>query len=189
MSNKHSRESNTDSFTVKKGAATIGRIIRDTKPIAPWLIFSALISLISVAMTLIAPELMGKLTNRIYDFWSGGTEIVKSDFIKGCTILASVYLLSAVCSTSQMLIMNNIVSRHFTCALRIRMSDKIKRLSVKFVDDTPSGEIISRMTHDVSVMGNTIHNFFNMIIEGVIKLVGIVAIVFTLFSPCWRFLW
>ena len=55
MSNKHSRESNTDSFTVKKGAATIGRIIRDTKPIAPWLIFSALISLISVAMTLIAP--------------------------------------------------------------------------------------------------------------------------------------
>lgn len=180
MSNKHSRESNADSFTVKKGAATIGRIIRDTKPIAPWLIFSALISLISVAMTLIAPELMGKLTNRIYDFWSGGTEIVKSDFIKGCIILASVYLLSAVCSTSQMLIMNNIVSRHFTCALRIRMSDKIKRLSVKFVDDTPSGEIISRMTHDVSVMGNTIHNFFNMIIEGVIKLVGIVAIVFTL---------
>ena len=59
------------------------------------------------------------------------------------------------------------------------MSAKISRIPVKSVDTTPNGEIISRMTNDVSIMGGSVHDIFNIIINGVIKLVVITVIIFT----------
>ena len=185
MTNKEQTKETPQSREDKKkerarSAKIIGRILKDTKPIMGALIVSAIVSIIGVAMTLVGPELMGSLTDSLYDFWADGKLIVRSEFVTGCLWLGLVYLIAGGCSLSQMLLMNNFVSRHFTAEMRIRMSDKIKRLPVKFVDDTPSGEIISRMTNDVSVMGNTVHNFLNMIIEGLIKLIGIVVIIFML---------
>ena len=69
--------------------------------------------------------------------------------------------------------MNNVVSKHFTCALRIRISDKIQSVPIQYIDSTPNGEIISRMTDDVSVMGNTIHIFLETMISGFFQLIFI----------------
>ena len=73
--------------------------------------------------------------------------------ISVCVLLAAAYAGSSLAAIGEMLIMNNVVSKHFTCAIRIRMSDKIRRLPVRYVDQTPNGEIISHMTDDVSTMG------------------------------------
>ena len=154
------------------------RILLDAKPIGWWLLLAAFISLISVALALAAPELLGEQTDVLYAYWSEGTPIVWSSLLAGCLKLGLVYLLSCVCSLATMLTMNYVVSRHFTCTLRIRISEKIKRLPIKYVDDTPNGDVISRMTDDVSVLGNTVHNFFNIIIEGVIKIIGISVLIF-----------
>ncbi len=156
------------------------RILKDTRNIRGWLILSAFIGLLSVGLALIGPEMLGKLSDQLYAFWADRTVIDLAEFGRSCLLLCGVYGLSAMCSLGTMLIMNNVVSRHFTCTMRIRISEKIKRLPVSFVDKTPNGEIISRMTNDVSVLGNTIHNFLNIVIEGFIKLVGITTIIFLL---------
>ncbi len=161
-----------------KGRTVLRRILADAKPIRGWLILSALVSALSVALVLAGPELMGALTNVLYAFWAEGTAIEMTSFLRQCLLLAGIYLLSSVCELSTMYIMNNVVSRHFTCAMRIRISDKIRRLPVRFVDETPNGEVISRMMNDVSVIGNTVHNFLNITISGFLKLIGIIAIVF-----------
>ena len=158
--------------------AVLRRILADAKPIRGWLILSALISALSVALVLAGPELLGALTNVLYAFWADGTAIETAAFLRQCLLLAGVYLLSSACELSTMLIMNNVVSRHFTCAIRIRISDKIRRLPVRFVDETPNGEVIARMMNDVSVLGNTVHNFLNITISGFLKLIGIIVIVF-----------
>ena len=44
------------------------RIVRDTRPIAFWLLLAVVISLLSVALSTVAPELLGALTDRIYNF-------------------------------------------------------------------------------------------------------------------------
>ena len=162
----------------QKNRRTLRRILADAKPIRGWLILSALISVLSVLLVLIGPELLGALTDVLYAFWSNGVRIDMGAFIVQCGILVGVYVLSSLCELSTMVIMNNVVSRHFTCKMRIRISDKIRRLPVRFVDETPNGEIIARMTNDVSVLGNTVHNFLNITISGFIKLIGITVIVF-----------
>jgi ATP-binding cassette subfamily B protein len=112
------------------------------------------------------PELLVKQTEIQYHFWANCTAIDKPSFIRQCAVLGGVYLIAGVCSLATMFIMNNVVSTLFTCELRIRMSDKIRRLAVKFVDDTPKGEVISRMTNDVSVLGNTVHTVLDLTISG-----------------------
>lgn len=163
-----------------KQKRTLLRILKEAKPIRGWLIVAASVSLLSVILVLIGPELLGKLTDVIYSFWADKTPIDMGAFGRKCLILGGLYLTAGACSLATMFIMNNVVSRHFTCAMRIRMSDKIRFLPVRYVDDTPNGEVISRMTNDVSMLGNTVHNFLEISISGVLKLIGIMIIVFTI---------
>ncbi len=164
---------------------TVLRILKDTKPIAGWLTVGALISLISVVLSLATPEILHSLSDRLYLYWESAhleqAEIFdNAAFGKECVLLALAYAGSSLAAIGEMLIMNNVVSRHFTCAIRIRMSDKIRRVPVRYIDRTPNGEIISHMTDDVSMMGTTIHGFLETIISGVIKLLGIIVLVFLL---------
>lgn len=50
--------------------------------------------------------------------------------------------------------------------LRIRISDKIRRLPVSYVDQTPVGDILSRMMDDVSTMGNYVHQIIDTLMTG-----------------------
>ncbi len=161
------------------------RILKDTKPIAGWLVLGAVVSLVSVALSLVTPEILRMLSDRLYNYWEPmhlGESAVFDNAAFGleCILLAAAYAGSSLAAIGEMLIMNNVVSKHFTCAIRIRMSDKIRRLPVRYVDRTPNGEIISHMTDDVSMMGTTIHSFLETLISGVLKLLGIIVLIFIL---------
>lgn len=164
----------------KNGSAltVILRIIKDTKPIFPWLALAAFISLISILLSMAAPEMIGALTDKIYGFINEGQSLDKREFMLDSLKLAIVYLASGFLSIVTMILMNNTVSRHFTCRIRVDMSAKISKIPIKQIDNTPNGEIISRMTNDVSMMGGSVHDIFNIIINGVIKLIVITVIIF-----------
>ncbi len=159
-------------YKVKRGKL-LARMIKHAKPIAHWLAVSGVIMLISVALALVSPIIMGELTDSIYDFGKDGTAIIWQEFGINCLILLAVYAGSSILSAANMLIMNNVVSRFYTCGIRIEISDKIRRLPVEYVDKTPNGEVLSRMSNDVSRMGNTIHNVLNLVIRGGMQLIGI----------------
>ena len=131
----------------------IGRIIKDTRPILPSLILAAVISLASILLSMLAPELIGTLTDGIYEYVTLGVPMDRSRIIELSVLLLISYLASGVLSIITMIIMNNTVSRHYTCRIRVDMSAKISKIPIKKVDTTPNGEIISRMTNDVSIMG------------------------------------
>ena len=94
-------------------------------------------------------------------------------FTKTCGILCLIYVLSSLLEMARAYVMNNTVSRYFTCSLRKKMSEKITSLPISYLDKTPNGEIISRMMHDVSNMGTTVHNIFSTIISGICVVVPI----------------
>lgn len=162
----------------KKSLDTLLRIIKSTGAIKGWLIVSSFVSLIAIVFSLIAPNILGQITDEIYDFWAEGSSLDMDHIVFLSVLLGGLFILSSLCELATMFIMNNVVSRHFTANLRISISEKIKRLPVEFVDKTPIGEVISRMMTDVSTLGNTVHTFLNIVISGVIKLIGITVIIF-----------
>lgn len=156
------------------------RLFKDSKVIAGWLVLASVITLASIVFTLLSPEILSKLTDIIYDFRNDGTGIDWNNFIFLCASLAIVYALSSLAEVLSMALMNNVVTKFYTAGFRIRISDKIKRLPIKFIDSTPDGEIIARMNNDVSTVGNSVHNIFSIFIDGIIRLIGITVIVFVL---------
>ena len=125
---------------------TVLRIIKDTRPIRGALILSALLSFFSALLAMAAPSIVGRLTDAIYGFFADGEPIIRVEYIKLSLLLLTVYILSSLFSTLTMSLMNNFVSRHYTCRIRVEMSEKISKIPQKTVDSTPNGEIISRMT-------------------------------------------
>ena len=91
----------------------------------------------------------------------------------GILALLGIYAVQSLFTYLKMLLMNNVVSRHFTCDLRIAIADKFQRLPVSFVDDTPVGEILQRMTDDVSRMGNTVHEIVDTMMTGFLQIAAI----------------
>lgn len=158
----------------------VKRLLRDSRVIAVWLVLGALITILSIALSLLAPELLRRLTDSIYDYREEAVPIDWPVFVRGAGLLAAVYLLSAIAEMASVAIRNNFVTKYFTAGFRIRISDKIRRLPVSFLDGTPNGEIISRMNGDVSTMGNSIHNIFFIFISGFLRLAGITVIIFWL---------
>lgn len=159
--------------------AVVGRILKDSLGILHWLLLATALSIGSAFLAMNAPENLGDLTNQIYDLASEGIAIDMAVFYKRIITLAIVYLLSAALGAMTTAVMNYSVSSFFTCKIRVKMSEKIAKIPIKTVDSTPNGEIISRMTNDVSIMGGSIHDIFGVIINGVIQLVMISVIIFT----------
>ncbi len=169
---KNRRESARSSLSV------IARIVRDTRPILPWLTVSMLVSIMSICLSMLAPEFIGSLTDAIYAFVEEGSPIDRGAFIRGALLLGAVYIMSGLLSVVTMVIMNNVVTRHFTCGIRTAMSEKISKIPISRLDSTSNGEIISRMTNDVSIMGGSVHDIFDIIISGALKLIIILTVIF-----------
>ena len=164
----------------KRTMKAIARILREAKPIRGWLVFSCFLCLCLILCTVSAPKILGNLIQQLYDYWSG--ELVTDDLLglilKGLIPLAIIYISLSLVRLANMYLLNNVVSRYFTCNIRIRISEKIKKLPIKFIDDTPVGEIIRRMTDDVSHMGTSIHSLIETLSTGFLQILVITVLMF-----------
>ena len=160
-------------------AKVIRRIAKDSRGIAHWLLLATVLSIGSAYLAMTAPDILGSLTNQIYDLLDIGVAIDISLFNRRIITLIVIYLISALLGALTKAVMNYSVSSFFTCKIRVKMSKKIAKIPIKTVDSTPNGEFISRMTNDVSIMGGSIHDIFGVIINGIIQLIMISIIIFT----------
>ena len=153
--------------------------MKEAKPIAHWLALGAVLQILSVICAVAAPEILGELVQKLYDFWQGGSiGSVQETLVQGLVVLALVYIAHSAMDYLNMLLMNNVVSRHYSCGIRIKISDKIRKLPVKYVDQTPVGDILSRMTGDVSEIGGYIHQIFDVMVKGIFQIALITVAMF-----------
>lgn len=152
---------------------TVRRLMRDTLPIAWALVIAAVVCVVSVLLSVVGPEVVNKATDIIYDYGETGTPIDMATLGELCLTALIAYAVMGVLSMLRVVLTTNITSRYYTKGLRIRISDKITRLPVGFLDSTPNGELLSRMMNDVSNMSNTIYVIVDTLIDGVVRIVVI----------------
>lgn len=158
---------------------TAVRLIQEAKPIAHWLALGAVLDILAVLCAVAAPEILGELVQKLYDYWEGGSVgTVRGALTEGLLCLLGVYAAAGVLRYCNMLLMNNVVSRHYSCGIRIKISDKIRRLPVKYVDQTPVGDILNRMIGDVSEIGGYVHRIFDVMVKGFFQITLIAVAMF-----------
>ena len=164
----------------KRTMKAIARILQEAKPIRGWLILSCFLCLCIILCTVSAPKILGNLIQQLYDYWAGAlvTDNLVGTIAKGLIPLAIIYIALSLLRFGNMYLLNNVVSRYFTCNIRIRISEKIKRLPISFIDNTPVGEILRRMTDDVSHMGTSIHSLIETLSTGFLQILVITVLMF-----------
>lgn len=162
----------------------IRRLLMEARPIWKWLAVAVLLCCGVIFCSVVGPKLLGTLIDQLYAYWDGSfTGDLMAALLPGLGVLLAVYIGYSLFSYLKMLLLNKVVSRYFTCSLRIRISDKIKRLPVRYVDQTPVGDILSRMTDDVSTMGNYVHQIVDTLMSGFLMIVAIAAM---MLAEDWR---
>lgn len=97
-------------------------------------------------------------------------------------ILAAVYFFSSACSYLQARLMLT-VTQNSVAAIRSDLFHKMQSLPVRFFDQNPTGEVMSRYTNDVDNIDTMLSNSLTSIISGVITLIG--TFIFMLTTNVW----
>ena len=159
------------------------RLLREIKPLRGWILLCAFLCLILIGCAVAAPELLGDLVNRLYAWTRNRTPDLARSLLPGLGLLLGVYLLQALVTYGNAFLLNNVVSRFFCAGFRIRLSEKLGRLPVSYMDKTPAGDVIDRMMEDVGNMADSIYGIVEILISGFLQMLVIAAI---LFFTDWR---
>ena len=160
---------------------TLRRMVREARPLRWWILLSCLLCAGVIACAVAGPELLGNLIDRLYAC-PGGDGFAVS-LIPALLVLLAVYVGNSLFYYANTCLLNNVVSRFFTWRLRIRISEKLGKLPVSYMDKTPVGEIIDRMEEDVSTMGWTVHGILEVLLTGFLQ---IAVITLFMFLADWR---
>ncbi|MBQ5504616.1 MAG: ABC transporter ATP-binding protein [Oscillospiraceae bacterium] len=159
------------------------RLVREMKPLRGWIILCAFLCLILIGCAVTIPEMLGDLVNRLYAWTKERTQGLAQSLLPEIGILFGVYALQAGLTYGNQFLLHNVISRYFTAGLRIRLSEKLCRLPVAYMDKTPAGDVIDRMMDDVSNMSDSIHFIVDILISGFLQMLVIALI---LFLTDWR---
>jgi ATP-binding cassette subfamily B protein len=92
-------------------------------------------------------------------------------------LLAGVYLLSALFSWAQGYIMAGITQKTIY-TLRRQVDEKLARLPLKYFDDNPRGDTLSRVTNDIDNIAQTLQQSATQVISAVLTILGVLGMMF-----------
>ena len=134
---------------------------------------------------IVGPKILGKATTEIFNGLvskvSGGDGM---DFQKIGTILLTalgLYLASSLCSLIQGYLMTGI-SQKTTYRLRKDISEKINKMPMNYFDTKPFGDVLSRVTNDVDILGQSLNTSATQMITSVTTIVGVLIMMLSI-SP------
>ena len=96
-------------------------------------------------------------------------------------VLAGVYVLSSIFSWGQAYIMAGVTQRT-VYRLREETDRKLGRLPLKYFDDHPRGDVLSRVTNDIDNIGQTLQQSLTQLITSLLTVIGVLILMVTI-SP------
>ena len=148
---------------------TKGTILRLLRTMTRERSLFALALALTVAGNLLAlagPKLAGEAIDAI-----GPDAILWPVIARKCALMLACYASSALLSYGLSLLMIHI-SRGVVYRMREAAFDRLMRLPVRFFDEHPSGDIISRISYDIETVNESLSNDIVQILSTVVTVVG-----------------
>ncbi|MCC8356641.1 MAG: ABC transporter ATP-binding protein/permease [Oscillospiraceae bacterium] len=133
------------------------------------IIFALVLAAAGAVFTIIGPNQLSRLTDYIYDGLS--TTIDMDGVLRVALLLVGIYLASAVFNFIQHFIMQTVTQR---TARRLRgdIDTKINRLPLKYFSGNAAGDVMSRMTNDVDMIGQAMSNSLSNLVTALAQFIG-----------------
>lgn len=134
-----------------------------------------LIIVISVLCAVYAPR-----------FQSRAVDLIAAQSLEGAggilIRMSGLYLCAGLCACIQNLISAHL-SQRIVCRLREELFNKIMGLPVRYFDNHPHGDIMSRMTNDIENISGVISQSVGSLFHGILLITGTAVMMFVL---CWQ---
>ena len=158
-------------MTLKKiNTKTLGKVLSYIGRYKILIPISAILALISVALTLYVPVLIGEAIDLI-----AGVGAVDVAAVAEILILAAVLIGITALVNWLMSIINNRVAFSVTRDMRNEAFEKIEKLPLSYVDSTPHGDIVNRVINDTDRFSEGLLLGFTQVFTGVLTIVGTLA--------------
>ncbi|MGI6361839.1 MAG: ABC transporter ATP-binding protein [Bacillota bacterium] len=131
----------------------------------------------------VGPRILGNATTHIFEGivsqLSGGPGIDFTSLGKTLLFLLVLYAISSLLNFFEGYIMSN-VSQTMVYDLRDKFSKKINRLPMSYFDKQTYGEVLSRVTNDIDLLGQSLNQSMSQLIAAVTMIAGIIVMMFSM---------
>lgn len=164
---------------MEKSKRGIGGVLRElfsySNKLKIPMIIAFLFAIIGAVLTIIGPNLLSQITDLISD--SLFTEIDLGAIASIGILLLIIYGLSAVFTYVEHYIMAT-VTLELSKDMRSDLSKKINRVPMKYFHSVPFGDILSRVTNDVSTLQQALANSLPSMISAAAQFIGCLVMMF-----------
>ncbi len=148
---------------------TWGKLIAYCRRYLPFIAIALVFAVAGTVFTIVGPDYLSDMTNLITDGMLTGIDM--DAVMETGTLLIILYGLSGIFSYIQGFIMTTVTHR-FSQKLRTSISAKINRLPLKYFDNTSYGDILSRVTNDVDMIGQTMNQSITTLVTAATLFIG-----------------
>ena len=151
------------------------RLIQYMKDRMGVILLALVLVALSAVMTIVGPGKIGDIATIMSDGLLGDMDLAAIGRIG--IFLAVIYLLSALFGFIQHYIMASVTLK-MSYRMRAELSDKINRVPQKYFNTTSQGDILSRITNDVSTLQQGLTNSLPTIVSAATQFVGCLIMMF-----------
>ena len=138
-------------------------------------LLALVLAALSAVLTIIGPDQVGKIATIMSDGLLGGIDLAAVARVG--VLLAVIYGLSALFGFIQHYIMASVTLR-MSYRMRAELSEKINRVPQKYFNFHAQGDILSRITNDVSTLQQGLTNSLPTIISAATQFLGCLIMMF-----------
>lgn len=162
---------------------TFFRLLGYLKPSTNKLLIVLFAAIISTVFMILGPKIMGNAVTELFEGAYGGLTGSPGGGIdfgaigRILLLLGSLYVVSSLFNYVQQYMMAG-VAQNTVFDLREDVNHKLEKLPLKYYDNHPVGDTLSRMTNDIDLIGNTLQQSITQFITSMITIIGILFMMF-----------
>ncbi len=171
----------------KNAKGTAVRLAAYFRPSLPILGVILAAAILSTVFSIWSPKILGNATTVLFEGFvarlrhvpGGGVNFKK--ILQLMLELGALYVASSVFSWVQQYLMAGVAQRK-VYTIRRQVMEKLTRLPVRFFDEHPHGEVLSRFVNDFDNISSTLQQSLTQFVTAVVTFVGVVVMMLTI-SP------
>lgn len=156
----------------KEFKKTFKKLLFSLKDSALQIIIGLICAGISTVLAIIGPDQIKKIGTLILQ-----KPVELNEVTKIAISLLIIYGSSFIFSFIQGLVISKVtakISKNF----RNKLSQKINNLPLSYIDNTPTGDILSRVTNDVDLLGDTLNSSLSYSVTSIATVIGSIIMMF-----------
>jgi ATP-binding cassette subfamily B protein len=142
------------------------------------LVLALALAVVSVALTLAAPVLVGDAIDKLV-----GVNDVDFDGVLRIVAMLAATILVAALSQWAMTLCTNAVTHQTVKNLRTDAFARLENVPLSYIDETAHGDIMNRMTLDVDQIADGLILGFSQLFTGILTIIGTLAFMFSINAP------